>query len=155
MKRFLPLCAALASVAFLAAPLGVAAQTANDYNYVGVGATDNGLAVNGKIRLNDRFSLRPAVVIDLDFNDNDDSDVTVLAPVTYDFNSPLKGDTKLLPFAGFGLGGRTRDGGSVGAVVTGGTDFRISDKFTANASVNWMLFDNDRVDFIIGVGYNF
>jgi hypothetical protein len=152
MKRFLSLCAPLAAVALLAAPLDASAQTANNnYTYLGVGATDGGLAVNGKIRLNDRFSLRPAVVIDF----NRDSDVTVIAPVTYDFNSPIKGDSKLLPFAGVGLGGRSRNGGSVGAVLTGGTDFRITDKFTANAAANWMLFDNDRVDFIIGVGYNF
>ena len=128
------------------------ANAQDGYNYIGLGASDGGFAVNGKIELAKQLSLRPAVLTDIEFDD--DTEVTIIAPVTYDFESPFK-NGKLLPFAGAGLGGTTRDDGSVGLTVTGGVDYRASDKLTANGSVIWLPFDDDRVDFIVGLGYNF
>ena len=92
---------------------------------------------------------------DVEFDD--DTEVTVIAPVTYDFESPFN-NGKLLPFVGAGLGGTTRDDGSIGLTVTGGVDYQASNKLTANGSVAWLAFDEDsdnEVNFIIGLGYNF
>ncbi len=121
-------------------------------NYIGLGATDGGFAANAKIELAKQLSVRPAVLTDVEFDD--DTEVTVIAPVTYDFESPFK-NGKLLPFAGAGIGGTTRDDGSVGLTVTDGTDYRASNKLTVNGSVIWLPFNDDRVDFIVGLGYNF
>lgn len=121
-------------------------------NYLGLGATDEGFAVNAKIELAEQLSIRPAVLTDIEFDD--DTEVTVIAPVTYDFKSPFK-NGKLLPFAGAGIGGTTRDDGSVGLTATGGVDYRASDKLTANGSVIWLPFDDDRVNVMVGLGYNF
>ena len=122
------------------------------YNYIGIGATDDGFAVNAKIELAKQLSVRPAILTDVEFDD--DTEVTAIVPITYDFESPFK-NGKLLPFAGAGLGGTTRDDGSVGLVVTGGMDYRASNKLTANSSVVWLPFDDERVNFIVGLGYNF
>ncbi len=124
-------------------------------NYIGLGATDEGFTVNAKLKLAEQLSVRPAVLTDIEFDD--DTEVTVIAPVTYDFKSPFK-NGKLLPFVGAGIGGTTRDDGSVGLTVTGGVDYRASNKLTANGSVVWLAFDEDldnEVDFIVGLGYNF
>ncbi len=121
-------------------------------NYIGLGATDEGFAVNAKLELAEQLSVRPAVLTDVEFDD--DTEVTVIAPVTYDFESPFK-NGKFLPFVGAGLGGTTRDDGSVGLTVTGGVDYRASNKLTANGSVVWLAFDEDRVNVMVGLGYNF
>jgi opacity protein-like surface antigen len=121
-------------------------------NYIGLGATDEGFAVNAKIELAEQLSVRPAILTDVEFGD--DTEVTAIAPVAYDFESPFK-NGKFLPFAGAGIGGTTRDDGSVGLTVTGGADYRASNKLTANGSVIWLPFDDDRVDFMVGLGYNF
>lgn len=128
------------------------ANAQNTSNYIGLGATDEGFAVNAKIELAEQLSLRPAVLTDVEFED--DTEVTVIAPVTYDFESPFK-NGRFLPFTGAGIGGTTRDDGSVGLTVTGGADYSASNKLTANGSVVWLPFDDDRVDFIVGLGYNF
>lgn len=134
-----------------------AVGSANDYNYIGLGVNNGGLAVTSKFRLTDRFSVRPTILTDLDFgnDDDDDSDISVLVPVTYDLAPPLAADKNLLPYAGVGLGGRTRDGGSLGAVITAGADYRLSERFTANASFNWSLFDSSSADFVFSMGYSF
>lgn len=62
---------------------------------------------------------------------------------------------KILPFVGAGIGGTTCDDGSIGLTITDGVDYRASNKITANGSVIWLPFDDDRVDFIVGLGYNF
>lgn len=129
-----------------------AAFAQDKYHYIGLGATDRGFAANGKFEVGQQLSVRPAILTDVDFED--DTEVTAILPVTYDFESPFKNE-KFLPFAGAGIGGTTEDDGSVGLTVTGGADYRASDKLTANGSVIWLPFDDDRVDFIIGLGYNF
>lgn len=122
------------------------------YNYIGIGATDEGFAVNAKIELAKQLSVRPTVLTDVEFDD--DTEITAIAPITYDFESPFK-NGKFLSFADAGLSGTTRDDGSVGLVVTGGMDYRASNKLTTNSSVIWLLFDDERVNFIVGLGFNF
>ncbi len=141
------------SAIILANPATALAQ--GKFNYIGLGATDEGFAANAKIELAEQLSIRPAVLTDVEFDD--DTEVTVIAPITYDFESPFK-NGKLLPFAGAGIGGTSRDDGSVGLTVIGGVDYRASNKLTANGSVIWLPFDDtkdDEVDFIVGLGYNF
>lgn len=57
-------------------------------NYIGLGATNEGFVANAKIELAKQLSVRPAVqkAVELD----DDTEVTVITPVTYDFESPFK-----------------------------------------------------------------
>ncbi|MEL6249123.1 MAG: hypothetical protein AAFR15_14060, partial [Cyanobacteria bacterium J06627_15] len=59
----------LAAAAIVAAPLAANAQTAPDYNYVGIGGGDDGFVINGKVTLSDHLSVRPAVATDFDFDD--------------------------------------------------------------------------------------
>ena len=143
----------LVGAIFLANPVIASAQEKT--NYVGLGATDEGFAANAKIELAEQLSIRPAILTDVEFED--DTDVTVIAPVTYDFKSPFR-NGKLLPFVGAGIGGTSRDDGSIGLTVIGGADYRASDKLTANGSIVWLAFDDEKdddVDFIVGLGYNF
>ncbi len=128
------------------------ARAQDKSNYIGLGATDEGFAANAKLELAEQLSVRPAVLTDVEFDD--DTEVTVIAPVTYDFESPFK-NGRFIPFAGAGLGGTTRDDGSIGLTVTGGADYRASNKLTANGSVVWLPFDDDRVNVMVGLGYNF
>ena len=60
---------------------------------------NEGAVVNGKYALSNRFSVRPGVITELN-NDDGNRRVTVLAPVTYDFN----GFGGLKPFVGAGAG---------------------------------------------------
>ncbi len=128
------------------------ALTQDTSNYIGLGATDEGFAANAKLELAEQLSIRPAVLTDVEFED--DTEVTIIAPITYDFESPFKNE-RFLPFAGAGIGGTTRDDGSVGLVVTGGADYLASDKLTANGSVIYLPFDEERVNVMVGLGYNF
>ena len=154
----------LAVVTLMAAPLSASAQEAHleSLDYVGIGVglgdigkTDVGLTLNSKIELTDQVSLRPAVISDLDFDDN--GETLFLIPATYDFQSPLE-NQKLLPFAGLGVSVSTEGDDDVGLLLTGGTDYRLSDRVTLNGSVYWSLFDwldDDQVNGVISIGYNF
>ncbi|MEM9266026.1 MAG: hypothetical protein AAGA46_10930 [Cyanobacteria bacterium P01_F01_bin.13] len=137
-----------------AAPLTVFAQTAPDYNYVGIGGGDEGFAVNGKLSLAENLSVRPAVSTDFDFDDGED--VAYVLPVTYDFNS-LDPDGRLYPFLGAGINGELGDDSTIELAVTGGADYRFNERWLANGSVVWSPFQDgsDDVDFIAGIGYSF
>ncbi|MDJ0706074.1 MAG: hypothetical protein QNJ46_22615 [Leptolyngbyaceae cyanobacterium MO_188.B28] len=100
----------------------------------------------------DQLSVRPALITDFDFDD--ESDVTVLVPVNYDFASPFKNEN-IKPFAGIGLGGTTEGEGDIGAIATGGVDYQLTDRLVANGSVNWLLFDDSDAIFTVGLGYRF
>ncbi|MEL7505642.1 MAG: YadA-like family protein [Cyanobacteria bacterium J06554_6] len=144
---------ALAATVVLASPLGVWAQQLPDYDYIGIGGGDDGLVVNGKYTLGDNLSIRPAVATD--FDGDDGSDVTYLLPVTYDFNA-LDDGGRLYPFVGTGIGGDIGDDSTIDFALTGGLDYRISDRWVANGSVSYLPFaDGDDVDFAVGVGYTF
>jgi len=125
------------------------AQSANDYNYIGIGGSDEGFVVNGKATLSDSLSLRPAAITEFD-------DFTFLIPVTYDFNSVSQtGEDNLLPFAGAGVRIDTEGDDNFGLLLTGGADYRITDKWVANGSANVSVIGDTEFDFILGIGYSF
>lgn len=154
MKRTTGLVAiGLAMAALAATPLAVSAQQRPAYDYIGVGGGDNGLVLNGKATLGDNLSVRPSLATEFDFDG--DTDASYLLPVTYDFNA-VDAAGKLFPFVGLGIGGELGDDNTIEFALTGGTDYRINDRWVANGSVNYLPFaDSGEVDFTIGIGYVF
>ena len=144
----------LAAAAIVAAPLSAKALTPPSYNYVGVGGSDEGFTVNGKVAIHDHLSVRPAISTDFDFNDSDD--VSYIVPLTYDFNA-LDPQGRLFPWLGAGVNGDIGNDSNVEFAVTGGADYRITDHFLVNGSVVWSPFEDggDEVGFVAGVGYSF
>jgi hypothetical protein len=150
----------LTAATMAALPMAANAQTApTDYNYVGagvgignVGTSDVGLSINSKVTVADSLSVRPGVISDLNFNGN--GETIFLLPVTYDFN-PVTPNGRLLPYVGAGLSISTEGAGAVGPLVTGGVDYRITDRIVANGGVNWSLYGNSQVNGTVGLGYTF
>lgn len=133
--------------------------TPSNPNYIGIGGSNDGVVVNGSYALGDNFSIRPEVFTNAR-GDNNGRGTAVLAPITYDFNARTGSGTgvgqNLHPFLGVGPGVTTGDGTTNAQLVaTAGTDYRLSNRYTADASVNYLPFDNERTDFVAGVGYNF
>jgi hypothetical protein len=157
---FAALTLGLATASMVALPITAQAQEqSTDYNYVGAGVglgdlgdSDIGLSINSKITITDNISARPGVISDLNFGSN--GETVFLAPVTYDFNS-LTADGRLLPFAGGGLSVSTEGKGAVGPLVTGGVDYRITDRLVANGAVHWSIYGNSQVNGTVGLGYTF
>lgn len=85
--------------------------------------------------------------------DDDNSGVAVLAPVTYNFNG--NSDRRLQPFVGAGAGVTTGDSTELQLVTTAGTDLQLGNRYTLNGSVNYLPLDEQRVDFVAGLGYRF
>lgn len=149
-----------ATASMMALPLAANAQEkTTDYNYVGLGVgvgdlgtSDIGLSVNSKFTVTDNVSVRPGVISDLDFGS--DGETVFLAPVTYDFDS-LTDNGRLLPYVGGGLSVSTEGKGAVGPLLTGGVDYRLTDRLTANGAVHWSLYGDSQVNGTIGLGYNF
>ncbi|MEM6426659.1 MAG: hypothetical protein AAGF66_10725 [Cyanobacteria bacterium P01_H01_bin.119] len=153
--------AGLAAAAIAVSPLAASAQSLEtDYNYVGGGVSvgelggtsDVGLAINSKFRVYDHVSVRPSIASDLNFDGNGATQFTL--PVTYDFNA-LTSDGRLLPFVGAGAAYTTAGDDDFGALVTAGVDYRLTDRLTANGTVNVNFFDNTQVNGVIGLGYTF
>lgn len=144
----------ITAAVLLAAPFTALAQTAPDYNYAGIGGSDEGFTINGKLSLSENLSVRPAVSTDFDFDD--DEDVNYVLPITYDFNA-VDPDGHLYPFLGAGINGELGDDSTIEAAVTGGADYRFNDTWLINGSVVWSPFQDgsDDVDFIAGIGYSF
>jgi hypothetical protein len=141
---------AIAAAALLAAPFGAFAQTAPDYNYVGIGGGDDGFVVNGKLSVSDNISIRPEVATDFDFNDSED--ISYLVPITYDFNSVGTDNYQFNPFLGAGVTGAIGEDSNTEFAVVAGADYRFANKYVANGSVNYAPFaDNDEVGFTVGV----
>ncbi len=141
----------LASVAIATTATTAQAQSAtSSYNYIGGGVSDEGLVINGKAQITPQFSIRPAAILNYDFDD-----ATFLVPVTYDFAQVEAGEANLLPFAGAGVRIETDGDDNFGALVTGGVDYRITERWTANGSLNVSFINDTNFDFIVGVGYNF
>jgi hypothetical protein len=133
----------------------------HDYGYVGGGVNlgfngneatpigDIGFLLNAKISLTPNVSLRPAFI----FGDNS----AFLFPVTYDF-SLTKDDpfdpSPFVPYVGGGIAFSTEDNNSVGVVLTGGLDYRISSRFVGNAALNVGLM-SERTDMglMLSIGY--
>jgi hypothetical protein len=141
----------LAAATLLAVPFGAFAQTAPNYNYVGIGGGDDGFLVNGKLSVADNVSIRPEVATDFDFNDSED--VSYLVPITYDFNSIGTGYYQFNPYLGAGATGAIGEDSNVELALVAGADYRFADKYVANGSVNYAPFaDNDEIGFSLGVG---
>ncbi|NJN30400.1 MAG: hypothetical protein HC824_08180 [Synechococcales cyanobacterium RM1_1_8] len=142
------LMAGLALVTIATAANSASAQSANDYNYIGIGGSDEGFVINGKAKLTNNLSLRPAAITDFD-------DLTFLIPVTYDFSALSAGEDRLLPFAGAGVRFDTEGDENFGLLLNGGADYRITDRWVANGSANLSFVGDTEFDFILGVGYSF
>ena len=121
-------------------------------NYIGAGGSNGGGVINGKYALSNRFSVRPGVITEIN-NEDGDRNVTVLAPVTYDLNGI--GGEKLRPFVGAGAGVTTGDETELQVVATAGADYQLGNRYAINGSVNYLPLDDQRVDFVAGVGYRF
>ena len=145
----------LAAAALLAVPFGASAQTAPSYNYVGIGGSDDGFVINGKLSISNNVSIRPEVATDFDFDDSED--VSYLVPVTYDFNSVGTDNYMFNPFIGAGVAGDIGDDSDIDFAVVAGADYRFAEKYVANGSVNYTPFSDgdDEVGFTVGVGYLF
>ncbi len=154
------LTAGLATAAVVAMPMTASAQeNTTDYNYVGLGVglgdlgnSDVGLSVNSKVTVADNISVRPGLISDLDFGSN--GETVFLAPVTYDFDA-LTDNGRLLPYVGGGLSVSTEGKGAVGPLVTGGIDYRLTDRLVANGAVHWSIYGNSQVNGTVGLGYTF
>lgn len=143
--------ALLAGLAITALPFSAKAQVVAD-RYVGIGVADDGFVINGKVPIGDQLSVRPAAITNVNFSD--DSDFTLLVPVTYNFDNLLTID-RLQPFAGVGLGGTTKGDGAIGAIATAGADYQLTDRLVANGAANFLLFDDSDTNFSAGFGYSF
>jgi hypothetical protein len=135
--------------------------TRHDYGYVGGGVNlgfkgneatpvgDIGFSLNGKIAFTPNISLRPNFIFG--------GETAFLFPVTYDFTL-TKDDpydsSPFVPYAGGGLALSTDNKNSLGVVLTGGLDYRISDRFVANAALNVGLM-SERTDMglSLNIGY--
>lgn len=159
IKLFALVAAGLTSATVAMAPIAGAQEAPTDYSYLGVGVgigdvgpdSDVGLAINSKLRVANHVSLRPSVISDLNFDD-DNSNTQLSLPVTYDFSSP--NTDRLLPFIGAGV---TYSTGSedFAPMATAGLDYRISRRVTANGTVNVNFYDETQVNGIVGLGYTF
>ena len=119
-------------------------------NYIGVGGSNRGAALDSKFAFNNHFSFRPMAI------DNLKSDGQIgnfSLPITHDFQ-PVLGN-RIQPYVGGGLGITTEDSGDLGGMFTAGADYPINKSITANASVNYDAFGNNDVNGVIGVGANF
>jgi hypothetical protein len=135
--------------------------TRHEYGYIGAGVNlgfngndatpvgDIGFLINSKVALNPNLSLRPGLII----GDN----IAFLVPVTYDFT--LSGDdpfdpSPFVPYAGGGLVISNEDDNSLGVLLTGGLDYRISKRFVGNAALN-VGFLTGRTDLglTLSIGY--
>ena len=121
-------------------------------NYIGFAGSNDGAVVNGKYQLFNNLSVRPEVFTNAR-NDSGDRSVAILAPITYDFNG--NGDRMIQPFIGAGAGVTTGDETNFEVVATAGTDVQLGNRYTLNGSVNYLPLDEQRVDFVAGLGYRF
>ena len=132
-----------------------AGQPMKGGNYVGVGGSSEGAVVNGKYALSNHFSVRPEVFTNADFSeDSDERGVAVFAPVTYDFVSN-NSNSFFQPYVGAGAGVTTGEETELQFVTTAGADIRLGNRYAINGSVNYMPLDEQRVDFVAGLGYRF
>ncbi|MBR8839084.1 MAG: hypothetical protein DSM106950_35065 [Stigonema ocellatum SAG 48.90 = DSM 106950] len=60
-----------------------------------------------------------------------------------------------VPYIGGGAAIATNQDSSVGFLVTGGVDVRLSPELTATAGVNAGFLDKTNVGLMLGIGYNF
>ncbi|MDJ0675420.1 MAG: hypothetical protein QNJ36_08595 [Calothrix sp. MO_167.B42] len=133
-------------------------------SYVGIGVNvgisgddsalgDGNFSVLSKIGFTRNISVRPSAVI----NENNS---VILVPITYDISIKDTADpfTEVLPFTpyvGAGAAFKLGDDSEVGLLLSGGIDFPLGSRFTANAAVNAGFFDDIDIGLLLGVGLNF
>lgn len=111
---------------------------------------EGSFAVISKVGLTPTFSVRPAVAIG--------DRLTILVPVTYDFQpTQITEDTafRFVPYGGAGVAFSTGDDSRVGLLLSGGVDFPITSNFTAVAGTNVAFMRGTEFGVMVGVGYNF
>ncbi|WP_017304214.1 porin family protein [Spirulina subsalsa] len=124
---------------------------------VGLGGdTDLGnssFAIYSKIALPGTLSVRPGVLLG--------DSATLLLPVTYDLRIPSPDPflpSTIFPYFGGGLTYTTRnaEGNSIGPLLTGGVDVRLTDKLVVNGGINVGYLEKQvQVGLILGIGYIF
>lgn len=122
-------------------------------NYIGAAGSTEGAGVNGKYALSNNFSVRPGVMTELGDTEGSTRDVTLLAPITYDFGGVVS--DRFLPFIGAGAGVTTGDETDFQVVATAGADVQLGNRYSLNGAVNYLPLDDQRVDFVAGLGYRF
>ncbi|MGB3768249.1 MAG: hypothetical protein WA947_18845, partial [Phormidesmis sp.] len=65
------------------------------------------------------------------------------------------GSRRLQPFVGAGAGVTTGDSTELQVVTTAGADLQLGNRYALNGSVNYLPLDDQRVDFVAGLGYRF
>ena len=124
-------------------------------DFIGVGADfgyadDVSFAVISKLSFNEKFAIRPSVLI------GDDS--SVLVPVTYEFNQFATefNDFQVRPYAGVGASySDSDDDEDLNLLLSAGADIPLSQRFTINAQANLGVFNDTDFGVTVGVGYNF
>lgn len=122
-------------------------------NYIGAAGSNEGAVINGKYALSNRFSVRPGVITEIGDTEGGNRDVTVIAPITYDFGGVIS--DRFQPFIGAGAGVTTGDETDFQVVATAGADYQLGNSYAINGSVNYLPLDDQRVDFVAGLGYRF
>ena len=153
--KFVATLALLLNVVMLCMPTSSLAQerrrtsstTVSD-NYIGAGITTSGVAAISKFSLSDDFSVRPQILFD---DLDEDFNGTVVIPVTYNFTSF---GSRVAPFVGVG-GSTQTEQFDVGLNFTSGLDYALSNRFTASGIFNIQLFDDNDINGIFGLGFNF
>ena len=118
-------------------------------NYIGVGGSNRGAALDSKIGITNRISVRPLAIDN--FKSDDEQEGNFAFPITYDFQ-PVIG--KLQPYAGAGVGINTEGSDDVGPMLTAGVDYPISKNLTLNGSVNFDAYGDNDVNGILGIATN-
>lgn len=105
-----------------------------------------GLAGISKLSFAPQVSVRPTIVV----NDS----VGVLAPVTFNFQSPVDVlNANLYPYVGGGIAiNATED--DVAPLISAGVDIPFSERFTLNGQTNITVADDITLHFMFGLGYN-
>ncbi|KPQ37124.1 MAG: Outer membrane protein beta-barrel domain [Phormidesmis priestleyi Ana] len=124
-------------------------------DFIGIGgdfgyADDLSFAVISKLSLSENVALRPSVLVG--------DDLSVLVPVTYEFNrySTDVGGFRVLPYAGVGASYQDNsDNENFNLLLSAGADVPLSDQFTLNAQANVGVLNDTEFGVTVGVGYNF
>jgi hypothetical protein len=133
----------------------------SNYSFLGVGVNigldkdgltigDTGFTVDSKIAIGNNVSLRPSVIIA--------NESAFLLPISYDFRFQDKETFEyepITPYVGAGVFVTTDDTNSVGALLTAGLDYKLSDSLIANTHINLGVGGNTEVGLTFGVGYIF
>lgn len=131
------------------------------YGYLGIGINigldddtsqtvgDTGFVLFSKLALNPNLSLRPSVIVA--------DEVGFLLPLTYDITVQVEDPyqpSPIVPYFGGGLAVTTGDFNTIGFLITGGVDIRLSDKIVANTALNiGLMEDETELGLNLGIGY--